>query len=71
MVNAPRGHVRAMVSCKHLSYTIAKNLQAVELADRPSKEAAARQFKMDLKRTHKWCQQKDSLVEMNKRRGLM
>ena len=57
-----------MASHKCLSYTIATKLQVVQLAGRPSKEAAARQFKVDPKRTHEWCQQEDSLVEMNKRR---
>ena len=42
----------------------------MELAERLSKEEAPRQFKMDLKRIREWCQQKDSLVEMNKRRDL-
>ena len=71
MANAPCGHTHAMASRKHLSYTIATKLQAVELAKRLSKEAAARQFKVDLKKTREWCQHKDSLAEMNKRRGFM
>ena len=65
MANVPSGHACAMVSRKRLSYTIATKLQAVELAKRSSKEEAARQFKMDPKRTPEWCQQKDSLVGMN------
>ena len=46
-------------------------LQAMDLAETPSKEVAARQFKVDPKRTREWCQQKHSLVDMNKRRGFM
>ena len=72
MGNTPRGRARAMASRKRLFYTIVTNFQAVELTERPSKEAAARQFKVDPKRTREWCQQKiDSLVEINKRRGVL
>ena len=71
MANAPIGRARAMASRKRLSFTIATNLQAVELSERPFKEQAERQFKMDPKRTPEWCQQKVSLLEMNKRRGFV
>ena len=67
MANAPCGSAHAMASRKLLSYTIATKLQAVELSKRPSKEAAARQFKVDPKRNCEWCYLKDYLVEMNKR----
>ena len=55
-----------MASHKHLSCTIATKIQAVELEERLFKEAAARHFKVDLKRICEWCQQEHSLVEMNK-----
>ena len=71
MANAPRGRTRAMASHKSLFHSIATKLQAMELAERPPKEEAARQFKMDPKRTPEWCQQKDSLVKMNKRKGFV
>ena len=50
MINAPHGCAHAIASHKRLSYTITTKLQLVELAEIFSKEAAARQFKMDLKR---------------------
>ena len=71
MANAPLGRARAMASRTRLSYTIATKLQAVGLAERPSKESAARQFKVDPKRTREWYQHEDSFAEMKKRRGFV
>ena len=55
MAKAPRGHACAIASHKCLPYAIATKLQAVELAEILSKEAAARQFKVDPKRICERC----------------
>ena len=54
---------------KHRSYSLTTKLKAVELAERVSKESAARQFKVDSKRIREWCKQKEAFLAMKKRRG--
>ena len=46
---------------KRKSYDASYKLKAVERAETPSKEAAARQFRVDSKRIRVWCSQKDQL----------
>ena len=41
-------------------------LQAMKVAEKSSKETAARQFKVDPGRTCEWCAQKEKLVELKK-----
>lgn len=58
------------MSQKKHSYTIATKLAAVEVAENRSKESAARQFKVDPRRIREWCKQKETLIELKKKRGL-
>ena len=44
-------------------YDMSFKLKAVEVAETQSKEAAARQFKVDPKRIREWCAQKDKLID--------
>ena len=59
-------------TCKKLMAEIHKNfhisfkLKAVEAAEKESKAAAAREFKVDLKRIREWCAQKKRLIEFKK-----
>ena len=66
VANGPSGSTRAMVSCKRLSYAIAKMLQVVE---KLSKESIKRQFKVEAKKIRYWIQQVTCLVENKKQRG--
>ena len=50
------------------SYEVAFKLRAVAVAESKSKEAAAREFKVDAKRICEWCSQKDQLTERKKNR---
>lgn len=54
---------------KHCSYSVTTKLKAVEIAEKVSKESAARQFKVDPKRIREWCKQKEALVQLTKQRG--
>ena len=54
MAIVPSGCVCAMTSHKYLSYTNATKVEALKVAERLSKEDAARQFKADMNRIHKW-----------------
>lgn len=54
---------------KRVSYTVETKLQAVEAAEKSSKEAAAREFKVHPKRIREWCAQKEALKEMKEQGG--
>ena len=60
--------VRVMSKRKR-SYDTATKLQAVEVAEKKSKEAAARQFSVDPRRIREWCAQKEKLLELKKQGG--
>ena len=51
------------------SYDTATKLQAVEVAEKKSKEAAAREFSVDPRRIREWCAQKEKLLELKKQGG--
>ena len=57
------------MATKRKAYTVSTKLQAVAVAERSSKEAAARHFSVDPRRIREWCAQKDALEKMNKQRG--
>ena len=57
-----------MSSRKRQSYDTSFKLKAVERAEKSSKEAAAREFKVDAKRIHVWCTQKEQLLKMKNER---
>lgn len=48
----------------HRNFDVSLKLKAVEAAEKTSKAAAARQFKVDPKRIREWCVQKDKLILM-------
>ena len=48
----------------HRNFDISFKLKAVEAAEKESKAAAAREFKVDLKRIREWCAQKKRLIEL-------
>ncbi len=48
---------------KHRSFDISFKLRAIELAEKNTKEAAAREFDVDSKRIREWCKQKAKLQE--------
>ena len=49
------------MATKRKAYTVTTKLQAVEVAEKTSKETAARQFSVDPRRIREWCAQKDAL----------
>ena len=49
------------------SYDVLFKLKAIETAEKKSKEAAAREFRVDAKRVREWCQQKDQLLALKKK----
>ena len=51
------------------SYDVAMKLQAVDVAETTSKEAAAKQFGVDSRRIREWCAQKEKLVVLKKLNG--
>ena len=51
---------------KRKSFDLTYKLNAVEGAEKKSKEAAAREFSVDAKRIREWCSQKEKLVAMKK-----
>ena len=52
------------MATKQKAYSVTNKLQAVEVAQNTSKEAAAKQFQVDLRRICEWCAQRDKLAEM-------
>ena len=52
------------VASRSKSYDISFKLAAVQMAERTSKSAAARRYKVDAKRVREWCHQKEALVRM-------
>ena len=50
----------------HQSYDVLFKLKAIETAEKKSKEAAAREFRVDAKRVREWCQQKEQLLALRK-----
>ena len=48
------------------AYTVVFKLKAVEIAEKSSKGAAAREVNVDPKRIREWCSQKDKLLAMKK-----
>ena len=54
-------HVALAMATKRKAYTVTTKLQAVEVAEKTSKEAAARQFGVDPRRIREWCAQKDAV----------
>ena len=56
-------HVFA-VACR--SYDVAFKLKAIAAAEGGSKQATARQFKIDAKRVREWCSQKEKLMALKK-----
>ena len=53
---------------KRQSYETTFKLKSVEAAEKSSKEAAAREFKVDSKRIREWCRQKEQLLALKKRK---
>ena len=53
-------HVALAMATKRKAYTVTIKLQAMEVAEKMSKEAAARQFGVDPRRIREWCAQKDA-----------
>ena len=51
------------------AYDISLKLRAVEHAEKTMKEAAVRQFGVDVKRIREWCSQKDQLLSMANEQG--
>ena len=49
------------------SYDVAFKLKAIAAAEKGSKQAAARQFKVDVKRIREWCSQKEKLTALKKK----
>ena len=47
-------------------YDLSFKLKAVALAEKKSKEASAREFKVDSRRIREWCSQKEQLMELKK-----
>ena len=56
-----------MFAMARSSYDVAFKLKAIAAAEGGSKQAAARQFKVDAKRVREWCSQKEKLTAMKKR----
>ena len=52
---------------KRKNYSLSFKLKAVEIAEKHSKESAAKQCNMDPRRIREWCTQKDRLIEMKKK----
>uniref|UniRef100_A0A1X7TK06 Brinker DNA-binding domain-containing protein n=1 Tax=Amphimedon queenslandica TaxID=400682 RepID=A0A1X7TK06_AMPQE len=52
---------------KHKNYSLSFKLKAVEIAQRHSKESAARQCNVNPRRIREWCSQKDKLTEMKEK----
>ena len=50
---------------KH-SYDVSLKLKAVAVAEKKSKEAAAREFSVDPRRIREWCSQKEKLAALQK-----
>ena len=48
------------------SYDVAFKLKAIAAAEAESKQAAARQFKVDARRVREWCSQKEKLTALKK-----
>ena len=71
--NTRQGHVKWPQACygvlQALTVTTATKIQAVEALEKFYKETVAEHFKVDTKRIHDWCQQKNSLVAIKKQRG--
>ena len=57
------------MAAKRKAYTVGMKLQAVMVAERSWKEAAARQFSVDPRRIREWCAQKDCLEKVKKQTG--
>ena len=51
------------------AYDATIKLQAVEVAEKSSKEGVARQFRVDPRRIREWCTQKEKLLELKKHGG--
>ena len=54
------------MSKRKASYDLVFNLKAVKCAEEKTKEAAAREFRVDPCRIHEWCQQNEKLVDLKK-----
>ena len=50
----------------HKCYDVAFKVRAVAAAEGKSTEAAAREFKLDLRRIQEWCSQKKKLIVVKK-----
>jgi len=61
MLNAADKQVLCMMP-KQRSYTTTFKLKAIEVAEKKSKEAAARELKVDPKRIREWCMKKEELT---------
>ena len=51
------------MTSKQRAFLVVLKLQALEVAEKTSEEAAARQFGVDLWRIRKWCSQMDHLAK--------
>ena len=51
------------------AYDAMIKLQAVEVAEKSSKEVAERQFRVDPQRIREWCTQKEKVLELKKHGG--
>ena len=63
LINA--GSYFKMSKRKH-SYDVSLKLKAVAVAEKKSKEAAAREFSVDPRRIQEWCSQKEKLAALQK-----
>ena len=59
---------RAFIMSKRKSYDTAFKLKAIEKAEIYSKEAAARECRVDAKRIRVWCSQKEQLLALKKKK---
>ena len=57
------------MSKRKQSYELSFKLKAIAVAEKKSKEAAAREFRVDPKRIREWCHQKDQLAELKGKKG--
>lgn len=51
---------------RHRSFDLDFKLRAIEVAEKKSKESAAREFDVDPKRIREWCKKKEELMKQKK-----
>ncbi len=54
---------------RHRSFHLSFKLRAIEVAEKKSKEAAAREFDVDPKQIREWCKKKNELMALSKTSG--